>query len=86
MYAFMTTYSFDPEVMCSQAYPTWNAACEAMIEMVKKEYEISKNENGQNVGLEIDKTIGRAVLSDVFVDRTDKTVFFVFELPNQSDL
>ena len=81
MYAFMTTYSFDPEVMCSQAYPTWNAACEAMIEMAEKEYEISRNEDGGYVRLEIDETIGRAVLSDVFVDRTDKTVFFAFELP-----
>lgn len=81
MYAFMTTYSFDSDVVCSQAYPTWDEAFDAMVKMAKEEHEIDEKENGWDTSLTIDEDTGRAVLCNVFADSTDNTEFFVFEIP-----
>lgn len=80
MWYYMTKYSFDPTRPVFCPFDTEEDAWSEMEQGADEEYRIDVEENGWPTTIRKDKECGEITIKNVFVNDTDVTEFFLFEI------
>ena len=80
MWYYMTKYSFDPTKVTVGPFESEEDAWADMEHSADEEYRIDTEENSWRTRIIKDKECGEITIKNFFMDNTDVTEFFLFEI------